>query len=137
MQVPESFWGAVRAICKVLSTNYGQSRIDFGAPFSLQEFVQLSRGAQTPALADTQLSKGHHRWEEHRWCYKNKISLRARVNLPNPLNSVNYFIFCRVLMDVVCTVQPRALRKKALTVEIIVTISIFSGIGNRPLFSQS
>uniref|UniRef100_A0A6A7G4B3 Glycerol-3-phosphate acyltransferase 1 n=1 Tax=Hirondellea gigas TaxID=1518452 RepID=A0A6A7G4B3_9CRUS len=48
-KVPESFWGAVCAICKVLSTNYGQSRIDFGAPFSLKEFVQKSRFRQLAA----------------------------------------------------------------------------------------
>ncbi|XP_042867591.1 glycerol-3-phosphate acyltransferase 1, mitochondrial-like isoform X2 [Penaeus japonicus] len=42
-KVPESFWGAVRAIIKVLSTNYGQARIDFGQPFSLREFVQNSK----------------------------------------------------------------------------------------------
>ncbi|XP_047737203.1 glycerol-3-phosphate acyltransferase 1, mitochondrial isoform X2 [Hyalella azteca] len=69
-KVPESFWGAVCAICKVLSTNYGQSRIDFGAPFSLKEFVQLSRipVAQLAASGTTLLSnfagaasKGHHR----------------------------------------------------------------------------
>ncbi|XP_042205501.1 glycerol-3-phosphate acyltransferase 1, mitochondrial-like isoform X2 [Homarus americanus] len=43
-KVPESFWGAVRAIIKVLSTNYGHARIDFGQPFSLREFVQNTKG---------------------------------------------------------------------------------------------
>nr|XP_053642979.1 glycerol-3-phosphate acyltransferase 1, mitochondrial-like [Cherax quadricarinatus] len=42
--VPESFWGAVRAIIKVLSTNYGHARIDFGQPFSLREFVKNAKG---------------------------------------------------------------------------------------------
>ncbi|XP_069951034.1 glycerol-3-phosphate acyltransferase 1, mitochondrial isoform X2 [Cherax quadricarinatus] len=43
-KVPESFWGAVRAIIKVLSTNYGHARIDFGQPFSLREFVKNAKG---------------------------------------------------------------------------------------------
>ncbi|XP_071530253.1 glycerol-3-phosphate acyltransferase 1, mitochondrial isoform X2 [Panulirus ornatus] len=43
-KIPETFWGAVRAIIKVLSTNYGHARIDFGQPFSLREFVQNSKG---------------------------------------------------------------------------------------------
>ncbi|XP_076036187.1 glycerol-3-phosphate acyltransferase mino isoform X2 [Oratosquilla oratoria] len=46
-KVPESFWGAVRAIIKVLSTNYGHSRIDFGQPFSLREYIQ---GAKLQSL---------------------------------------------------------------------------------------
>nr|XP_045604760.1 glycerol-3-phosphate acyltransferase 1, mitochondrial-like isoform X1 [Procambarus clarkii] len=44
-KVPESFWGAVRAIMKVLSTNYGHARIDFGQPFSLREFIQNAKVA--------------------------------------------------------------------------------------------
>lgn len=57
-KVPESFWGAVRAIMKVLSTNYGHARIDFGQPFSLREFVQSSKAAPpllTPNQPRTQL----------------------------------------------------------------------------------
>ncbi|XP_064119949.1 glycerol-3-phosphate acyltransferase 1, mitochondrial-like isoform X2 [Macrobrachium nipponense] len=57
-KVPESFWGAVRAIIKVLSTNYGHARIDFGQPFSLREFVQSSKAAPpllTPNLPHSQL----------------------------------------------------------------------------------
>ncbi|KAF2354334.1 Phospholipid/glycerol acyltransferase [Trinorchestia longiramus] len=71
-KVPESFWGAVCAICKVLSTNYGQSRIDFGAPFSLKEFAQQSRvpvaqllaggtGVSLGSFSSGTSSKGHHR----------------------------------------------------------------------------
>lgn len=52
-KVPESFWGAVRAIIKVLSTNFGHARIDFGQPFSLREFVQSSKAAP-PLLTPNQ-----------------------------------------------------------------------------------
>ena len=54
--MPESFWGAVRAIIKVLSTNYGHARCDFGHPFSLREFVQTCkrRGASHLAISQTQ-----------------------------------------------------------------------------------
>ncbi|KAK7085155.1 hypothetical protein SK128_002837 [Halocaridina rubra] len=52
-KVPESFWGAVRAIMKVLSTNFGHARIDFGQPFSLREFVQSSKAAP-PLLTPNQ-----------------------------------------------------------------------------------
>lgn len=53
-KVPESFWGAVRAIIKVLSTDYGQARIDFGHPFSLREFVQTSKRRGAAPLASSQ-----------------------------------------------------------------------------------
>lgn len=53
-KVPESFWGAVRAIIKVLSTNYGHARIDFGHPFSLREFVQTSKRRDVSHLAINQ-----------------------------------------------------------------------------------
>lgn len=52
--MPESFWGAVRAIIKVLSTNYGHARIDFGHPFSLREFVQTSKRRDVSHLAISQ-----------------------------------------------------------------------------------
>lgn len=55
LQVPESFWGAVRAIMKVLSTNYGHARIDFGQPFSLREFIQtVKRGSAQLAISQPQ-----------------------------------------------------------------------------------
>lgn len=54
-KVPESFWGAVRAIMKVLSTNYGHARIDFGQPFSLREFIQtVKRGSAQLAISQPQ-----------------------------------------------------------------------------------
>ncbi|KAK4326659.1 hypothetical protein Pmani_002818 [Petrolisthes manimaculis] len=49
-KIPESFWGAVRAIMKVLSTNYGHARIDFGQPFSLREFVHNQKRASFSQL---------------------------------------------------------------------------------------
>ncbi|XP_014672916.1 PREDICTED: glycerol-3-phosphate acyltransferase 1, mitochondrial-like isoform X2 [Priapulus caudatus] len=39
-KVPETFWGAVKAIWRVLKTNYGHVRVTFCQPFSLQEYVQ-------------------------------------------------------------------------------------------------
>ena len=39
-KVKESFWGAVRAILRVIFNNYGSVRVDFSQPFSLQEFLK-------------------------------------------------------------------------------------------------
>ncbi|XP_020610069.1 glycerol-3-phosphate acyltransferase 1, mitochondrial-like isoform X1 [Orbicella faveolata] len=35
---PESFWNTMKSIWRVLRTRYGNVRLDFGQPFSLQEF---------------------------------------------------------------------------------------------------
>ena len=33
---PESFWSTIKSIWRVLRTRYGNVRLDFGQPFSLQ-----------------------------------------------------------------------------------------------------
>lgn len=35
---PESFWSTIKSIWRVIRTTYGNVRLDFGQPFSLQEF---------------------------------------------------------------------------------------------------
>ena len=43
-KIKESFWVAVKAILRVFCNNYGNVRVDFSQPFSLQEFLQRSKG---------------------------------------------------------------------------------------------
>ncbi|KAK3096107.1 hypothetical protein FSP39_023318 [Pinctada imbricata] len=48
----ETFFGALRAIWGVLSTNFGSVRVDFAQPFSLKEYMQTSQ-TQSPPLSMT------------------------------------------------------------------------------------
>ncbi|KAL9984013.1 hypothetical protein ACROYT_G006267 [Oculina patagonica] len=43
---PESFWSTIKSIWRVVRTRYGNVRLDFGQPFSLQEFSRAMDQSQ-------------------------------------------------------------------------------------------
>lgn len=46
VKTPESFWSTLKSIWHVIGTRYGNVRLDFGQPFSLQEFSRAMDQSQ-------------------------------------------------------------------------------------------
>ncbi|KAL7641730.1 UNVERIFIED_CONTAM: hypothetical protein RMT77_007604 [Armadillidium vulgare] len=91
-KVPESFWRAVRAIVNVLSTSYGHSRIDFGQPFSLNEFFQSSKlylPNKVPLTIGRDLSNHSPESSSVSCQVKNSIPNGHHRSLSNPNNNFN------------------------------------------------